>query len=234
MEGKEVRFGPVSSATWAALTTAASNGSVNAMHDSFTPLGGLVPMVLMQMGEVVFGGVGSGLYGMVLFALVAVFAAGLMVGRPADPAGLHRRCGERPRGRPGPRPHPARRARHHGPRRGPPPRPPRPQPPRHDPPGVGSPPPGPAGPAAGGGGGVGPGFPDGQEESIFQRFQRGTHRADGGVGLGLAICRAAVAAHGGSIVAHRGEGGGARFHLVLPASGERWQPPDEPLHPETP
>jgi K+-transporting ATPase ATPase A chain len=81
MEGKEVRFGPVFSALWAAATTATSNGSVDSMHDSFTPLGGLVPLALMQLGEVVFGGVGSGLYGMVLFVVVAVFAAGLMVGR---------------------------------------------------------------------------------------------------------------------------------------------------------
>lgn len=84
MEGKEIRFGIGPSALWAAFTTAASNGSVNAMHDSFTPLGGLVPMWLMQLGEVVFGGVGSGLYGMVLFVLVAVFVAGLMVGRTPE------------------------------------------------------------------------------------------------------------------------------------------------------
>ena len=83
-EGKEVRFGVANSALWAVATTAASNGSVNAMHDSFTPLGGLVPMVMMQLGEVVFGGVGSGLYGMILFALVAVFVAGLMVGRTPE------------------------------------------------------------------------------------------------------------------------------------------------------
>ncbi|MCC6783940.1 MAG: potassium-transporting ATPase subunit KdpA [Planctomycetes bacterium] len=83
-EGKEARFGIAASALWATATTAASNGSVNAMHDSFTPLGGLVPMVLMQLGEVVFGGVGSGLYGMVLFAIVAVFLAGLMVGRTPE------------------------------------------------------------------------------------------------------------------------------------------------------
>lgn len=81
MEGKEVRFGAVDSAIWASATTAASNGSVNAMHDSFTPLGGLVPLVLMQLGEIVFGGVGSGLYGMVIYAILAVFIAGLMVGR---------------------------------------------------------------------------------------------------------------------------------------------------------
>jgi K+-transporting ATPase ATPase A chain len=84
MEGKEVRFGPVASALWATATTAASNGSVNSMHDSFTPLGGLVPMALMQVGEVVFGGVGSGLYGMLAFVIVAVFIAGLMVGRTPE------------------------------------------------------------------------------------------------------------------------------------------------------
>jgi K+-transporting ATPase ATPase A chain len=84
MEGKEVRFGVVDSAIWATATTAASNGSVNAMHDSFTPLGGLVPMWLMQLGEVIFGGVGSGLYGLLMFAIVAVFVAGLMVGRTPE------------------------------------------------------------------------------------------------------------------------------------------------------
>jgi len=84
MEGKEVRFGAVGSALWATATTAASNGSVNAMHDSFTPLGGLAAMWLMQLGEVIFGGVGSGLYGMLAFALVAVFLAGLMVGRTPE------------------------------------------------------------------------------------------------------------------------------------------------------
>ena len=84
MEGKETRFGIVSSALWAATTTAASNGALNAMHDSFTPLGGLLPMWLMQLGEIVFGGVGSGLYGMLMFALVAVFVAGLMVGRTPE------------------------------------------------------------------------------------------------------------------------------------------------------
>jgi len=84
MEGKETRFGIVNSAIWASATTAASNGSVNSMHDSFTPLGGLVPMWLMQLGEVVFGGVGSGLYGMLMFAFVAVFVAGLMVGRTPE------------------------------------------------------------------------------------------------------------------------------------------------------
>jgi len=84
MEGKEARLGPVESGIWAAATTAASNGSVNSMHDSFTPLGGLSPMWLIQLGEVVFGGVGSGLYGMLLFAIVAVFIAGLMVGRTPE------------------------------------------------------------------------------------------------------------------------------------------------------
>jgi K+-transporting ATPase ATPase A chain len=84
MEGKETRFGVVNSALWATATTAASNGSVNAMHDSFTPLGGLVPMWLMQLGEVIFGGVGSGLYGMLIFAIVAVFVAGLMIGRTPE------------------------------------------------------------------------------------------------------------------------------------------------------
>ncbi|GFK94746.1 Potassium-transporting ATPase potassium-binding subunit [Fundidesulfovibrio magnetotacticus] len=84
MEGKEVRFGAAGSALWAAATTAASNGSVNAMHDSFTPLGGMWPMLLMQLGEVVYGGVGSGLYGMLVFAVVAVFVAGLMVGRTPE------------------------------------------------------------------------------------------------------------------------------------------------------
>jgi K+-transporting ATPase ATPase A chain len=84
MEGKELRFGVVNSALWATATTAASNGSVNAMHDSFTPLGGLVTLVMMQLGEVIFGGVGSGLYGMLAFVLVAVFVAGLMVGRTPE------------------------------------------------------------------------------------------------------------------------------------------------------
>ena len=84
MEGKEARFGITNSAIWVAATTAASNGSVNAMHDSLTPLGGLVPMVLMQLGEVVFGGVGSGLYGMLAFVLLTVFMAGLMVGRTPE------------------------------------------------------------------------------------------------------------------------------------------------------
>ena len=84
MEGKETRFGIANSGLWAAATTAASNGSVNSMHDSYTPLGGLVPMWLMQLGEIVFGGVGSGLYGMLMFVIVAVFVAGLMVGRTPE------------------------------------------------------------------------------------------------------------------------------------------------------
>jgi K+-transporting ATPase ATPase A chain len=84
MEGKEVRFGIATSALWATATTSASNGSVNSMHDSYTPIGGLVPMWLMQLGEVVYGGVGSGLYGMLVFAIIAVFIAGLMVGRTPE------------------------------------------------------------------------------------------------------------------------------------------------------
>ena len=84
MEGKEVRFGVPNSSLWATVTTAASNGSVNAMHDSFTPIGGLVTLVMMQLGEVVFGGVGSGLYGMLIFVIVAVFVAGLLVGRTPE------------------------------------------------------------------------------------------------------------------------------------------------------
>ncbi len=84
MEGKETRFGIANSVLWSAATTAASNGSVNSMHDSYTPLGGLVPLFLMQFGEVVFGGVGSGLYGMIVFAIIAVFVAGLMVGRTPE------------------------------------------------------------------------------------------------------------------------------------------------------
>jgi K+-transporting ATPase ATPase A chain len=83
-EGKEMRFGIANSTTWAVATTAASNGSVNSMHDSYVPLGGMVPMWLMQLGEVVFGGVGSGLYGMLAFVIVAVFVAGLMVGRTPE------------------------------------------------------------------------------------------------------------------------------------------------------
>jgi K+-transporting ATPase ATPase A chain len=84
MEGKETRFGIVNSALWAVATTSASNGSVNAMLDSFTPIGGMIPMWLMQLGEVIYGGVGSGLYGMIVFALVAVFVAGLMIGRTPE------------------------------------------------------------------------------------------------------------------------------------------------------
>ena len=84
MEGKEVRFGVAASTLFAAVTTAASCGAVNAMHDSFMPLGGMVPLVLMQLGEVVFGGVGSGLYGMLVFAILAVFVAGLMIGRTPE------------------------------------------------------------------------------------------------------------------------------------------------------
>lgn len=84
MEGKEQRIGIANSALWAAATTAASNGSVNSMHDSYTPLGGLVPLVLMQLGEVIYGGVGSGLYGMLVFVLITVFIAGLMVGRTPE------------------------------------------------------------------------------------------------------------------------------------------------------
>ncbi|HTS89228.1 MAG TPA: potassium-transporting ATPase subunit KdpA [Gemmatimonadales bacterium] len=84
MEGKEVRFGVANSALWATATTAASNGSVNSMHDSFMPLGGFVPLLMIQLGEIIYGGVGSGLYGMLLFAIVTVFIAGLMVGRTPE------------------------------------------------------------------------------------------------------------------------------------------------------
>ena len=84
MEGKEVRFGIANSTLWATATTGASNGSVNSIHDSYTPIGGLVPMWMIQLGEVVFGGVGSGLYGMLAFAIIAVFVAGLMVGRTPE------------------------------------------------------------------------------------------------------------------------------------------------------
>jgi K+-transporting ATPase ATPase A chain len=84
MEGKEVRFGIVNSALWATVTTATSCGAVNSMHDSYTPLGGLVPLVNMQIGEIIFGGVGSGLYGMLVMAVLAVFIAGLMVGRTPE------------------------------------------------------------------------------------------------------------------------------------------------------
>ncbi len=84
LEGKESRFGTVASSLWAVTTTAASNGSVNAMHDSFSPLGGMLPMFNMMLGEVIFGGVGAGLYGMLLFVLIAVFLAGLMIGRTPE------------------------------------------------------------------------------------------------------------------------------------------------------
>ncbi|HZZ27087.1 MAG TPA: potassium-transporting ATPase subunit KdpA [Pirellulales bacterium] len=84
MEGKDTRFGIVNSVIWASATTGASNGSVNSMHDSYTPLGGVVPLWLIQLGEIIFGGVGSGLYGMLMFAIVAVFVAGLMVGRTPE------------------------------------------------------------------------------------------------------------------------------------------------------
>jgi len=84
MEGKETRFGIAASSLFAVITTAASCGAVNAMHDSFMPLGGMVPMVMMQFGEVIFGGVGSGLYGMLVFAILAVFIAGLMIGRTPE------------------------------------------------------------------------------------------------------------------------------------------------------
>ena len=84
MEGKESRFGIATSATWATFTTAASNGSVNSMHDSYTPLGGMVPMLLMQLGEVIFGGTGCGLYGMLAFAILTVFIAGSWSGAPLN------------------------------------------------------------------------------------------------------------------------------------------------------
>ena len=84
MEGKEVRFGIANSALWATTTTSASNGSVNSMHDSYMPLGGMIPLIAMHLGEVVFGGVGSGLYGMLVFVIVAVFVAGLLVGRTPE------------------------------------------------------------------------------------------------------------------------------------------------------
>ena len=84
MEGKEVRFGIANSVLWATATTDASNGSVNSMHDSFTPLGGMVPLVNIQLGELIFGGVGSGLYGMIMMAVLTVFIAGLMVGRTPE------------------------------------------------------------------------------------------------------------------------------------------------------
>ncbi len=84
MEGKEVRFGIVGSALFAAITTAASCGAVNAMHDSFTALGGMIPLINIELGEIVVGGVGSGLYGMLIFVILSVFVAGLMVGRTPE------------------------------------------------------------------------------------------------------------------------------------------------------
>jgi K+-transporting ATPase ATPase A chain len=87
MEGKEVRFGIVASALFAVITTAASCGAVNAMHDSFTALGGMIPLINMELGEIVIGGVGAGLYGMLLFVVVTVFVAGLMVGRTPEYVG---------------------------------------------------------------------------------------------------------------------------------------------------
>ncbi len=92
MEGKEVRFGIAASALFAVITTDASCGAVNAMHDSFTPLGGLVPLFNIELGEVMFGGVGAGLYGMLLFAILAVFIAGLMVGRTPEYLGQEDRA----------------------------------------------------------------------------------------------------------------------------------------------
>jgi K+-transporting ATPase ATPase A chain len=87
MEGKEVRFGIVASALFAVITTAASCGAVNAMHDSFTALGGMIPLINMQLGEIIVGGVGAGMYGMLLFVILAVFVAGLMVGRTPEYVG---------------------------------------------------------------------------------------------------------------------------------------------------
>eukprot|EP01034_Spumella_vulgaris_P017382 gene17382-22170_t len=87
MEGKEVRFGAPLSALFAVITTAASCGAVNAMHDSFMPLGGMIPLIDMLLGEIIIGGVGAGLYGMLLFAILAIFLAGLMVGRTPEYVG---------------------------------------------------------------------------------------------------------------------------------------------------
>jgi len=84
MEGKEVRFGPVDSALWAVSTTSTSNGSVNSMHDSYTPIAGMVPMIMMHLGEIIYGGVGTGMYDMVALVIVAAFVAGLMVGRTPE------------------------------------------------------------------------------------------------------------------------------------------------------
>jgi K+-transporting ATPase ATPase A chain len=94
MEGKEVRFGPGDTALFATVTTAASCGAVNGMHDSFTPLGGLVPLVNIQLGEVIFGGVGAGLYGAFVFIVLSVFIAGLMVGRTPEYLGKKIESGE--------------------------------------------------------------------------------------------------------------------------------------------
>jgi K+-transporting ATPase ATPase A chain len=87
MEGKEVRFGIVASALFAVITTAASCGAVNAMHDSFTALGGMIPLINIQLGEIIVGGVGSGMYGMLLFVIISIFVAGLMVGRTPEYVG---------------------------------------------------------------------------------------------------------------------------------------------------
>ena len=94
MEGKEVRFGIVNSALYATITTDASCGCVNSMHDSFTPIGGMVPLVNMQMGELIFGGVGAGLYGMLMMVLLTVFIAGLMVGRTPEISARRSRAGK--------------------------------------------------------------------------------------------------------------------------------------------
>ena len=94
LEGKESRLGIAASALWATTTSAASNGSVNAMHDSFSPLGGMVPLVNMMLGEIIFGGVGAGLYGMLLFVLITVFLAGLMIGRTPEYLGKKLEAGE--------------------------------------------------------------------------------------------------------------------------------------------
>ena len=87
MEGKEVRFGVALSALFAVITTAASCGAVNAMHDSFTPIGGMIPLINMELGEVIVGGVGAGLYGMLIFVVITIFVAGLMVGRTPEYVG---------------------------------------------------------------------------------------------------------------------------------------------------
>ena len=84
MEGKEVRFGIANSALWATVTTDTSCGAVNSMHDSYTPLGGMIPLINISLGEVIFGGVGSGMYGMMIFIILTVFIAGLMVGRTPE------------------------------------------------------------------------------------------------------------------------------------------------------